>query len=143
MGVARWVGPAGDGWGGIQLRGVGGLRGEDEVERGEGEIGAVTRWFAWREVQEALAFSRTGGIALHYFRYDLRRFGLGMNDPACHILSADREALVAFGARFGLREAWLEPPRRHRPGIWHFDVFGPLLGRLIAMYPMPEEVDGE
>jgi hypothetical protein len=111
------------------------------VESNERGTVARTRWFAWREVQEALAFSRTGGIALHYFRYDLRRFGLGMNDPACHILSADRAALVRFGAAFGLREAWLEPPRRHRPGIWHYDVFGPLLVRLIAAYPLPEGID--
>ena len=97
----------------------------------------VIRWFAWREVQEALAHSRSGGIALHYFRYDLRRFGLGRNDPACHIISADRAALVAFGAAFGLREAWLEPPRRHRPDIWHFDVFGPLLLRLFDAHPLP------
>jgi hypothetical protein len=101
------------------------------------------RWFAWWEVQEALAFSRTGGIALHYFRYDLRRFGLGMNDPACHILSIDRPALIAFGAAFGLREAWMEPPRRNRPGIWHYDVFGPLLVRLMTVYPPPVGIEQE
>ena len=103
----------------------------------------MIRWFAWREVQEALAHSRNGGIALHYFRYDLRRFGLGRNDPACHIISADRAALVAFGAAFGLREAWLEPPRRHRPDIWHFDVFGPLLLRLFDAYPLPPAISRE
>jgi hypothetical protein len=101
------------------------------------------RWFAWWQVQEALAFSRTGGIALHYFRYDLRRFGLGMNDPACHILSTDRAALIAFGAAFGLREAWLEPPRRHRPGVWHYDVFGSLLVQLMAVHLPPEGIEGE
>lgn len=105
------------------------------AERGE-DVGE-TRWFAWWEVQEALAYGRASGIALHYFRYDLRRFGLGRNDPACHILSAERAALVAFGAAFGLREAWLEPPRRHRPDIWHFDAFGPLLTRLLVAHPLP------
>jgi hypothetical protein len=113
------------------------------LETEEERAGASPRWFAWREVQEALAFSRTGGIALHYFRYDLRRFGLGMNDPACHILSADRPTLVVFGAAFGLREAWLEPPRRHRPDIWHYDVFGPLLLRLLAAHPLPEAIVSE
>lgn len=111
------------------------------METGEERAEASPRWFAWWEVQEALAFSRTG-IALHYFRYDLRRFGLGMNDPACHILSADRPALVTFGSQFGLREAWMEPPRRNRPGIWHYDVFGPLLVRLMAVYPPSEGVMG-
>lgn len=99
------------------------------------------RWFAWWEVQPAFVHGRAGGIALHYFRYDLRSFGLGKNDPACHILSADRPALVTFGGRLGLRESWLEPPRRHRPDIWHFDVFGPLLTRVQALYPPPPGID--
>ena len=105
--------------------------------------GAAVRWFAWWEVQEALQHGREGGIALHYFRYDLRRFGFGRNDPACHILSSDRPMLIVFGARFGLREAWLEPPRRHRPEIWHYDAFGPLLVRLFRDHPLPEEIRRE
>jgi hypothetical protein len=97
--------------------------------------GYDVRWFAWRDVRAALAHGRAGGIALHRFRHDLRRFGLGPSDPACHMLSADRAALVAFGARFGLRAAWLEPPRPRRPDIWHFDVFGEVLVELEAAYP--------
>jgi len=88
-------------------------------------------------VYEAFAWGRSGGIALHRFRHDLRRFGLGEREPACHILSADRAALVGFAARFGLREAWIEPPRHHRPDIWHFDAFGGVLERLEATYPPP------
>lgn len=104
----------------------------------EGADGAVSvRWFAWWQVQDAFAHGRAGGIALHHFRYDLRRFGLGPRDPACHIISADRERLIAFAARFGLRAAWIEPPRRHRPDIWHFDAFGPVLARLERAYPPP------
>lgn len=99
------------------------------------------RWYPWWDVQSALAHGRIGGIALHHFRYDLRRFGLGVNDPACHIISADREALITFGGSFGLRAAWMEPPRRHRPDIWHFDVFGPLLLRLLDRYPLPPGLD--
>jgi hypothetical protein len=101
--------------------------------------GAV-RWFAWRAVREALDHGRAGGIALHRFRHDLRPFGLGAFEPACHMLSADRAALVAFGARFGLRPAWLEPPRPRRPDIWHFDLFGGALRELEAAYPPSEEV---
>ena len=109
---------------------------------GDASSGEI-RWFAWWEVQDALEYSRSGGIALHYFRYDLRRFGLGRNDPACHILSADRVALIAFGAEFGLREAWLEPPRRHRPEIWHYDAFGPLLVHLLRAHPLPATIASE
>ncbi len=95
------------------------------------------RWFAWRAVREALIHGRTGGIALHRFRHDLRRFGLGPSEPACHMLSADREKLVRFGRRFGLRAAWIEPPRPRRPDIWHFDLFGAVLRELEATYPPP------
>jgi hypothetical protein len=92
-------------------------------------------WFRWREIRSALAFGRAGGIALHRFRHDLRRFGLGPAEPACHMLSVDRAALVDFAARFGLRAAWVEPPRPRRPDIWHFDVFGTILRDLEAAYP--------
>ena len=106
-----------------------------------GTAGPEVHWFAWWELQDAFAYGRRGGIALHHFHYDLRRFGLGPRDPACHILSADRAALVAFAARFGLREAWIEPPRPHRPDIWHFDAFGSVLDQLVAAYPLPDGID--
>lgn len=99
------------------------------------------RWFSWREVQPALAHGRGGGIALHAFRWDLRRFGHGVADPACHVMSADRPALVRFMAPFGLPALLLQPPRRHRPLVWHFDAFGVVLVRLRAAYPPPEDLD--
>lgn len=99
------------------------------------------RWFAWREVQEALAHGRTGGVALHYFRYDLRRFGLGRHDPVCHVISADREVLLAFAARFGLPERLLKPPRPHRPDIWHVDAFGWVLELIGETHPPPPHID--
>jgi hypothetical protein len=102
-----------------------------------GEYEFDVRWFLWREVQAAFAHGRAGGIALHRFRHDLRRFGLGQSEPACHMLSADRAGLVTFAARFGLRPAWIEPPRPHRPDIWHFDVFGSTLRDLEGAYPPP------
>jgi hypothetical protein len=98
------------------------------------------RWFAWREVAAALTFGRDEGIALHYFRHDLRRFGLGERAPACHVLSADRPKLVAFVAPFGLPERVIQPPRERRPDVWHFDAFGVVLKRLISAYPLPEHI---
>jgi hypothetical protein len=99
------------------------------------------RWFTWREVSSAMAHGRAGGIALHYFRWNLWRFGLGSDAPACHILSADRDLLVAFVGRFGLPEFLLQPPRKHRPDIWHFDAFGRALDRLVEAYPLPLDID--
>jgi hypothetical protein len=101
----------------------------------------AVRWFTWREVSPALEHGRAGGIALHYFRWNLRRFGLGSQDPACHILSADRPVLVAFVAGFGLPEFLIQAPRPHRPDVWHFDAFGPVLERLAKVYPLPEDID--
>jgi hypothetical protein len=99
------------------------------------------RWFSWREVSPAMDHGRAGGIALHYFRWNLRRFGLGSQAPACHILSADRPLLVAFVSRLGLPEFLIQAPRRHRPDVWHFDAFGSVLDRLAEAYPLPDELD--
>ena len=104
------------------------------------QTGPDVRWFARWEVHDAFAHGRRGGIALHRFRYDLRRFGLGPRDLACHILSADRVALIGFAARFGLRTR-IQPPRRHRPEVWHFDAFGPPLLSLERAYPPPPGID--
>lgn len=97
-------------------------------------------WFGWRDLAAAYQLARAGGIALHIFRHDLRRFGFSATEPACHIISADRKALVAFASGVGLRAAWIEPPRRHRPDLWHFDAFGGVLARLLVDYPLPEGV---
>jgi hypothetical protein len=99
------------------------------------------RWFSWREVSPAMHHGRLGGIALHYFRWNLQRFGLGSQAPACHIISADPDRLVTFVARFGLPEFLLQPPRKNRPDIWHFDAFGRVLDRLAEAYPLPEDLD--
>lgn len=107
--------------------------------RGAESVPPVT-WFAWRDLAAAYQLARAGGIALHLFRHDLRRFGFSATEAACHIISADRQALVSFGSRVGLRAAWIEPPRRHRPDLWHFDAFGGVLARLLADYPLPEGI---
>jgi len=97
-------------------------------------------WFPWWKVQPALAHGRTGGIALHRFRYDLRRFGLGPRDLACHIISADSDTQIGYAARIGLRTR-IHPPRRHRPEVWHLDAFGPPLLSIERAYPPPPGID--
>jgi hypothetical protein len=99
------------------------------------------RWFAWREVHPAFAHGRSGGIALHHFRYDLRRFGLGSNAPACHVIATDPDLLTAFVATFGLPARLIQAPKPHRSDIWHFDFFGKALDRLVAAYPPPADID--
>ena len=114
------------------------MRGVVASERETNGRDYAVRWFMWREVRAALAYGRAGGIALHRFRHDLRRLGLGQAELACHMLSVDRAALIDFASRFGLRAAWIEPPRPRRPDVWHFDVFGTILQELEAAYP-PEQ----
>ena len=95
------------------------------------------RWFGRWELQAAFVHGRAGGIALHHFRWDLRRLGLGRLDPACHMLSVDRDALTAYAARFGLAASSLQAPRPYRPDIWHFDLYGATLERLADAHPPP------
>lgn len=78
------------------------------------------RSFERRQVRAAVAFAQTGGVALHFFRWSHPHFGTG---EYCHVLSADRELLIAFGAAYGFPPALLQPPRRGR-GVWHYDAFG-------------------
>src|SRR6476646_6165511 len=54
------------------------------------------RVFERREVREAVAYAQTGGIALHFFRWSHPHFGTG---EYCHVLSSDRNLLIAFGWR--------------------------------------------
>jgi len=94
------------------------------------------RAFERREVGEALAWARAGGIALHFFRWSHPRYGTG---EYCHVLCADRERLIAFGAGFGWVPAVLQPPRRER-GVWHYDAYGwrtLALRRLVAALNVP------
>lgn len=97
-------------------------------------------WFGWREVAPALQFARDGGFALHYFHFDLRRFGLSRDEPCCHMLGSDRTALIEFAGGFGLPAWALQADRPHRRGVWHFDVFGPALDALRGRYPPPDMV---
>lgn len=97
-------------------------------------------WFGWREVTPALQFAREGGIALHYFHFDLRRFGLTRDDPCCHLLGSDRIQLINFAGGFGLPAWALQADRPHRRGVWHFDAFGPALAAICDHYPPPDTV---
>lgn len=55
-----------------------------------------------------------------------------------HIVSADREKLLALGRAFGLHPAWLQdkplkdPRTGRRMPAWHWDVWGERLRRIEA-----------
>jgi hypothetical protein len=103
--------------------------------REEGGTLPSVRCFSPYEVHDALTYALTGNIALHFFRYDLRRLGLGKDDPACHILSNGPSTLADFMHDLGIPPRPLHPPRPNRPAIWHADAFGWVLGVILRLYP--------
>src|SRR5438034_258491 len=84
------------------------------------------REFARR--REGMCFALDGGVWLH--RHRLR------GEPMVHLVSADKERLLALGRRLDLHQAWLQykPLKDPRTGIrvpaWHWDVWGSRLERL-------------
>jgi hypothetical protein len=75
-----------------------------------------------------MCFALDGGVWLH--RHTIR------DQPMAHLVSADRERLLALGRTLGLHPAWLQykplkdPRTGQRVPAWHWDVWGEVLGRL-------------
>lgn len=99
---------------------------------------------SWREFsrwREGLRWAFAGGLWLH--RFTLR------GEPWAHLISADRAALLAAGARLGLRAERLQyrplkhPDTGERHPAWHWDLTGWHLERALrlAAPKMPPRVD--
>ena len=82
----------------------------------------------WREFprrRDGLRHALDGGLWLHRFTLDGR--------PMAHLVSSDREALLAWGAARGLDGRWIQfkPLKDPRTGarmpMWHWDLVGALL----------------
>jgi len=77
-----------------------------------------------------MCFALDGGVWLH--RHRLR------GEPMVHLVSADRDRLLALGRDLGLRQEWLQyKPLKHprtgqRVPAWHWDLWGEKLERLDA-----------
>ncbi|HSD31290.1 MAG TPA: hypothetical protein VLB49_05220 [Gemmatimonadales bacterium] len=75
-----------------------------------------------------MCFALDGGVWLHRWRV--------RGEPMVHLVSADRERLLALGRTLELQADWLQykPLRDPRTGrrvpAWHWDVWGPRLHRL-------------
>src|SRR6266550_4476362 len=78
--------------------------------------------------REGMCFALDGGVWLH--RHTLR------GEPMVHLVSADKERLLALGPALALKPAWLQykPLKDPRTGVrvpaWHWDVMGARLQRL-------------
>jgi hypothetical protein len=82
----------------------------------------------WREFakrRDGMLFAMSGGLWMHRHRWYGR--------PMAHLVSVDREALLAWGDRVGLPAARLQyhPLKDPRDGAvreaWHWDLAGPFL----------------
>lgn len=75
-----------------------------------------------------MCFALDGGVWFHrHVIYD---------EPMAHLVSADKERLLALGRTLGLRPEWLQykplkdPRTGRRVPAWHWDVWGERLKHL-------------
>ena len=87
-----------------------------------------------------MCFALDGGVWLH--RHTLR------GEPMVHLVSADKERLLALGPALALKPAWLQykPLKDPRTGVrvpaWHWDVWGARLEQL-AGHATPRRTDAQ
>ena len=80
----------------------------------------------WREFalrREGMIHGLSGGLWLHRWRLPDGR-------PMCHLVSSDKDALLAWGAENGMDPGWIQyhPLKDPRTGVrveaWHWDLLG-------------------
>ena len=82
-------------------------------------------WVEFRDRREGMIHAMSGGLWLH------RHVWLG--HPMAHLVSDDRDRLLAWGRRVGLPESRLQfhplkdPRDAIRRDAWHWDLIGPYL----------------
>jgi hypothetical protein len=101
--------------------------GEEEQVPAAGE----ERYFEVREIMEAVAWAKAGGIAVHQ-NLDYSGTVIGgraRSGPFLHVFGK-REALLAWGVTHGMNGRWIQ----REDGIFppHFDVFGGPARKLLA-----------
>jgi hypothetical protein len=78
-----------------------------------------------------MCFALDGGVWLHRHRHQ--------GEPMAHLVSADRERLLALAEPLALLPAWLQykplkdPRTGQRVPAWHWDVWGNRLALLDAL----------
>jgi len=83
--------------------------------------------------RDGVRFALEGGIWLHHHRY--------RGEPMAHVVSADKDALLALGRGLALDPTWLQyKPLKHpstgvRAPAWHWDLRGARLAALAAARP--------
>lgn len=91
----------------------------------------VTTWREFGHWREGVIHALEGGLWLHRFTLQ--------GEPWAHLVSADRERLLAAGRRLGVPERWLQyrPLKDPRSGgrveAWHWDLRNEPLARALAL----------
>ena len=105
-----------------------GRDGPDGMDGTGGGRVTVTAYVAWVEFErrrDGMLHAMRGGLWLH------RHVWKGT--PMAHLVSTDRERLLAYGRRAGLPAARLQykplkdPETGERREAWHWDLVGPFL----------------
>jgi hypothetical protein len=93
------------------------------------------RYFARREIRDAIAFAEAGGIAVHrnFDVYDGRVSARGwvMRAPFLHVIGL-RPVLLDWATRHGIPPQAIQP-EKHR-AVAHIDVFGEFAERLLERF---------
>ena len=85
----------------------------------------MDEWVEFAQRRAGMIYAMDGGLWLH------RHVWLGR--PMAHLVSTDRERLLAWGARVGIPVARLQyhplkdPRTGERREAWHWDLGGPYL----------------
>jgi hypothetical protein len=79
----------------------------------------------WREFparRDGVIHALDGGMWLHRWRLD--------GAPMAHLVSSDKDSLLAWGRDHGMDERWIQykplkdPRTGERVSAWHWDLFG-------------------
>lgn len=90
------------------------------------------RFFARREVREAIAFAEEGGIAVHrnldHYHGQISARGWVMERPFLHVIGL-RPVLEEWALSRGIPLRAIQPEKRRR--VAHIDLFGEFAERLL------------
>lgn len=93
---------------------------------------AEERFFARREIREAIAFAEAGGIAVHrnfdHYHGQVSARGWVMERPFLHVIGL-RPVLEGWARRRGIPLRAIQPEKRRR--VAHIDLFGQFAEHLL------------
>ena len=81
-----------------------------------------SEWSEFERRREGMTHALDGGLWLHLF--------VLRGEPMAHLVSSDRELLLAAGHRLRMQESWLQykalkhPRTGERVEAWHWDLTG-------------------